>query len=92
MTADSGPLFFIFAMLNGRDGLDCLGQRSRAGYQFPGSGALDEPTGSPFLARGSQQLLIECPKLTFPIIVGARQIRDVIGMKQATLVIVGGFF
>jgi hypothetical protein len=38
--------------------------------------------GVSFLAGGSQQLLIETTKLTFSVIVGARQIKDVIGMKQ----------
>jgi hypothetical protein len=64
-----------------RDRLNSGLERVETGEQFPGTFALDDATGETFLASGAKQAAMEVAKFAFPVVIGARQISDIVTVK-----------
>ena len=65
------------------------GERVGMRQEFPGSGVLQDAPGEAFLAGGTEQAAVEVAELTFAVVVGARQPRQIVGMKQAGRIAAG---
>jgi hypothetical protein len=64
-------------------GVQALGLGGQSGQQFPSAGALQSATGLPQLAGGAEQAALGIAEVTFQVIVGAGQPRQVIAMEEA---------
>jgi hypothetical protein len=72
-----------------RQGRDGVGVRAGMRQEFPGAGALYDAPGEAFLAGGAQQAAVEVAELTFAVVVGARQPRHIVGVKETGCVTAG---